>query len=83
MKAKVPKCYSLRLKASAGKLLDPSLSISGQRIPFASEVIQFLSRSLEVPCNISRVKEAISSRLLDMLKSVDTCPLTRGQKLKM
>ena len=83
MKAKVPKCYSLGLKASAGKLLDPGLSISGQRIPFASEVIKFLGRSFEVPHNISRVKEAISSRLLDMLKSVDTCPLTRGQKLKM
>ena len=69
MEAKVPKCYSLGLKASAGKLLDPGLSISGQQILFASEVIKFLGRSFEVPHNISRVKEAISSRLLDMLKS--------------
>ena len=83
MKAKVQKCYSLGLKASAGKLLDPGLSISGQQIHFASEAIKFLGRSFEVPHNISRVKEAISSRLLDMLKSIDTCALTRGQKLKI
>ena len=82
MKAKVQKCYSLGLKASAGKLLDPGLSISGQQIHFASEAIKFLGRSFEVP-HISRVKEAISSRLLDMPKSVDTCTLTREQKLKM
>ena len=83
MKAKVPKCHALGLKASAGKLVDPDLSIAGQKIPFASEPVKFLGRLFEVPHDTNRVKKAISSRLQKMLDSVDTCPLTRGQKLKL
>ena len=83
MRAKVPKCYSLALKASSGKLMDPQLRIADQLIPFASEPVKFLGRFFEVPCDPNKVKANISSELLRMLDSVNSCPLTRGQKLKV
>ena len=83
MRAKVPKCHALGLNASVGKLVDPDLSITGQKIPFASEQVKFLGRHFELPHDTNRVKKAILSRLQKMFNSVDTCPLTRGQKLKL
>lgn len=83
MRAKVPKCHSLALKASVGKLVDPHLYIEGQKIPFASAPVKFLGRIFEVPHNITKFKENISSRLQRMLDCVNSCPLTRRQKLRM
>ena len=83
MKAKVPKCHSLALKASSGKLVDPQLCIADQRIPFASDPVKFLGRIFEVPHDSNRVKKNIESHFLKMLNSVHSCPLTRGQKLKL
>ena len=47
MRAKVPKCHSLALKASSGKLVDPQLHIANQRIPFASDPVKFLGTIFE------------------------------------
>ena len=73
----------LELKSSSGKLVDPQLSLSGQQVPFASEQVKFLGRIFEIPRDTARIKESISFRLQTMLHSVDSCPLTRSQKLKM
>ena len=83
MKAKVPKCHALALKASVGRVVDPHLSIDGQEIPFASAPVKFLGRTFQVPHDIGTVKENISSRLQKMLDAVDSSPLTRGQKIKL
>ena len=83
MRAKVPKYHSLSLKASVARLVDPHLSNHGQEIPFASEPVKFLGRIFEIPQNTNRTKENITSQLQRMLSSVDSCPLTRGQKLKL
>ena len=83
MRAKVPKCHSLALKASSGKLVDPQLHIADQRIPFAADPVKFLGKIFEVPHDPNRVKGNIVSHLLQMLDSVNSCPLTRGQKLKL
>ena len=83
MRAKIPKCKCLALKSSSGKLVDPQLSLSGQQVPFASEQVKFLGRIFEIPRDTARIKESISFRLQTMLHSVDFCPLTRSQKLKM
>ena len=43
MKAKVPKCHSLSLKASTAKISDPKLTLYGQPIHFiGNEAIKFL-----------------------------------------
>ena len=83
MKAKVLKCHSLALKASSGKLVDPQLHVSDQLIPFVSGPIKFLGWVFSIPHDSARVNENISSLLLQMLDSVNSCPLTRGQKLKL
>ena len=83
MRAKVQRCHSLAIKASVVKLVDPHLSIHGQEIPFAAEPVRFLGRIFETPHDINRVKGDISSRLQSMLDSVNSCPITRDQKLKM
>ena len=69
--------------SSVARLVDPHLSIDGQEIPFASEPVKFLGRIFEIPQNSNRTKENIISQLQRMLSSVDSCPLTRGQKLKL
>ena len=83
MKANVPKCHSLALKASSGKLVDPQLHVSDQLIPLVSGPLKFLGRVFSIPHDSARVKEIISSLLLQTLDSVNSCPLTRGQKLKL
>ena len=83
MKAKVAKCHSLAIKASVSKLVDPHLSIDGQHIPFALGPVKFLGRSFQIPHNANKVKQDLSSCLQRMLERVDSCPLTRRQKLKM
>ena len=83
MRAKVPKCHSLALKASSGKLVDPQLHIADQRIPFAADPVRFLGRTFEILHDPNRVKGNTVSHLLQMLDSVNSCPLTRGQKLKL
>ena len=83
MRAKVPKCHSLALKASSAKLVNPQLYIADQHIPFSPEPVKFLGKIFQIPHDPSRVKESIYSELLRMLESVHSCPLTRGQKLKV
>ena len=83
MRAKVPKCHCLALKASSGKLVDPQLKIAGQRIPMAPDAVKFLGKIFQVPHDPNRARESITSHLLRMLESVNSCPLTRGQKLKL
>ena len=83
MRAKVSKCHSLALKASVAKVVDPHLHISNEQIPFASEPVKFLGRMFESPPNTTKARENISSQLQRMLHSIDSCPLTRSQKLKL
>ena len=83
MKAKVSKCSSLAIQGSSGKLFDPHLTISKQNIPFANKPIKFLGMRVEVPHNTAESKSCLVSKLHDLLKRVDGCPVTRKQKLKL
>ena len=83
MRAKVSKCHCLALKATSGKLVDPELNISGQQILVAPDSVKFLGKIFQVPHDSNRVRESVTSHLLRMLESVNSCPLTRGQKLKL
>ena len=84
MRAKVPKCHSLAIQSSTGRLIDPSLTLSGQQIPFiGNESIKFLGLTIEVPKNTDKARAEIKSRLLSMLQLVDQSGVTRLQKLKL
>ena len=77
------KCSSLAIQGSSGKLFDPHLTISKQNIPFANKPIKFLGMRVEVPHNTAESKSCLVSKLHDLLKRVDGCPMTRKQKLKL
>ena len=84
MKAKPSKCYSLALKGSSGKLMDPCLSISGQSIPYAGDKpVKFLGMDIQIPSNQQRAREIVSARLNVMLQKTDSCPITAQQKLRI
>ena len=76
MKAKVPKCHSLALQASTGRVVNPHLFI-------ASEPVRFLGMRIEVPHDIAKTKQDLVTNLQRRLDLVNCCPLTRRQKLKL
>ena len=79
MSAKVPKCQCLSLQGSSGKLADPHLTLDG--IPFSTGPVRFLGMEVQVPKNSSAAREAVLSRLQEMLQAIDKSLLTRKQKL--
>ena len=81
MEAKLPKCANLGLQASTGKKIDPKLSLGDQHIPYTLNGYKFLGLMIDVPSDISKSRKAVVTRLHNMLKKVDGCPLTRRQKL--
>ena len=81
MSAKVPKCQCLSLQGSSGKLADPHLTLDGMPIPFYTGPVRFLGMEVQVPKNSSAAREAVLSRLQEMLQAIDKSLLTRKQKL--
>jgi hypothetical protein len=81
MSAKVPKCQCLSLQGSSGKLADPHLTLDGMPIPFSTGPVRFLGMEVQVPKNSSAAREAVLSRLQEMLQAIDKSLLTRKQKL--
>ena len=84
MKAKVPKCFSLALQGSTGRTFDPQLTLEGQTLPFmGNQTIKFLGLPIRIPHDPTMARVNLKESLDRMLKSVDQCPVTRKQKLKL
>ena len=84
MKAKVPKCHSMVLQASTGKLLTPSLCINGEKIPPAEpESFKFLGMPVRVYTNNDMARSSLLDTLHRYLAAIDDTPLTRQQKLRL
>ena len=81
MKAKVPKCQTLALQGSTGKVIDPKLHLDGVSIPFTQEQVKFLGLKVQVSKDATSSRNSIVSRLCSMLEAVDSTPTTRRQKL--
>ena len=81
MKAKIPKCACLGLQASTGKKMDPCLSLNGQQVPYAPHGVKFLGLAIDIPPDKSKSRTELVSKFESMLAKVDSCPLTRKQKL--
>ena len=53
IKAKIPKCCSLVIQSSIGKLLDPAQSLQEQQILYTSnQLIRFLGGDILIPTNV-------------------------------
>ena len=83
MKPKVPKCHSVAIQSSSGKVIDPQLTIANKEIPFmGNKSIKFLGMRIEFPMNTAAAKQELEQKLESMLHAVDKTPLTSQQKLK-
>ena len=84
MKAKVPKCFFLALQGSTGCTFDPQLILAGQTLPFmGNQTIKFFGLPIRIPHDPTMARENLKESLDRMLKSVDQCPFTGKQKLKL
>jgi len=53
-------------------------------VPFIGNgSIKFLGMRIQVPHDVTATKEALTANLDQMLQAVDTCPLTKHQKLRL
>ena len=84
LKAKVPKCRSMAIQASAGKRVSPTLTISGREIPPAEDrVFKFLGMPVRVHSSNDDARSSLRGSLQQMLTAIDKTPLTRQQKLRL
>ena len=82
MRAKVPKCHCLAIKASSGKRYDPRLQLCGTDIPFIGDnTISFLGGPINVPQSTSNHRKRLVEKLERLLQRVDAVLVTRKQKL--
>ena len=72
---------SLGLQASTGKKINLGLTIGGASIPVAEQPVKFRGMRVEIPHDQSKSKTIIITELERMLQRIDSCPLTRKQKL--
>ena len=74
----------MAIEGSTGKVYNPKLKIAGGDIPFGrNHPMHFQGGTIQVLRNPSLAKQAISTKLASLLKSVDEVPVTRKQKLKL
>ena len=84
MKPKVPKCCSLAVQASSGRVYDPQLSLCGQTIPhIGSGTFRFLGAPVTVHNSQDKAKTALLEKLQTMLAKVDATQLSSRQKLRL
>ena len=82
MKAKVPKCHSLALRASTAKTYDPKLHLHDPPIHFlGNQTTRFLGETVQIPFASKSSRITLFTKLSTMLKKVDAVPITSHQKL--
>ena len=84
MRANVPKCVCLAIKASTGKPYNPKLTLSGEPIPYLGDTtFRFLGAPVAIHSTSAETKDHLIAKLSSMLQKVDATPITRQQKLKL
>ena len=84
MKANVPKCVSLAVRASSGKPYDPNLSLNGETIPYIGDsTFHFLGAPVCIHGTTAQARDGLIKKLTHLLKKVDATLVSRQQKLKL
>ena len=84
MRANVPKCVSVAIKASTGKAYNPNLKLNNEPIPFLGETtFRFLGAPVAIHSTSDQSREHLVSKLMSMLEKIDATSITRQQKLKL
>ena len=84
MRANVPKCVSVAIKASTGKAYNPNLKLNNEPIPYLGETtFRFLGAPVAIHSTSDQSREHLVSKLTSMLEKIDATSITRQQKLKL
>ncbi len=84
MRASVAKCQCVALEASSGHVVDPDLSLSGQKIPFIGHrPVKFLGGTVQILADKQLAHTHILNKVEALLSRVDALPVTRKQKLRL
>ena len=84
MRANVPKCVGVAIKASTGRAYNPNLTLSGQPIPYLGDTtFRFLGAPVAIHSTSAETREHLITKLSTMLQKVDDTAITRQQKLKI
>jgi len=84
MKANVPKCVSLAIRASSGTPYNPELTLDQETIPYIGDsTFLFLGAPISIHNTRAQAKDALLKKLDSLLQKVDVCLITRQQKLKL
>ncbi len=63
LRVKVPKCHSLGIQASTGRVIDPKLSLGGQITPqVGDQPFKFLGMPVQVPQYSTEAKSSLNTR---------------------
>ena len=82
MTAKIPKCFSLAIRASSAKRFDPNLKLAGQVIPSTgSKSIKFLGGPISIPANKVQHQQHLEVKLKKLMERVDDTAVSGKQKL--
>ena len=84
MKANIPKCVSLAVRASSGKPYDPKLTLNGEVIPYIGDsTFHFLGAPVCIHGTEIQAREGLLRKLTSLLEKVDATLVSRQQKLKL
>ena len=84
MRANVPKCVGVAIKASTGRAYNPNLTLSGQPIPnLGDTTFWFLGAPVAVHSPSDETRDHLVTKLASMLEKVDATSITHQQKLKL
>ena len=84
MKANIPKCVSLAVRASSGKPYDPKLTLNGEVIPYIGDrTFHFLGAPVCIHGTETQAREGLLRKLTSLLEKVDATLVSRQQKLKL
>ena len=84
LKPAVNKCQCVSLESSSDHVVDPNLSLIGDKIPFVGrEPVHFLGGTIQIPSSQQLAKDHIFLKISRLLSRVDATPITRKQKLRL
>ena len=84
MRPAVKKCQYVSIQASTGRVVDPGLTLSGEKIPYVgNKPVRFLGGIVQIPANQQIARDQIQRKIRCLLSRVDATPVTRKQKLHL
>ena len=80
MRPAVKKCQCVSIQGSTGRVVDPGLTLSGEKIPYVgSKPVHFLGGTIQIPVHRQIGTYQIQEKMRSLLSQVDATSVTRKQ----